>query len=511
MSIYWPISAFISKGWAIAHHEINRQLFATFSFSRTEKGAITLRNITDLMSNERQNHVNGTRVISHAERARVPHVNFDFPGGDFWKRIPAWKNVSRKEFADHRWQQVNSIKSTVEVIGALEGQLCGDFIDDLLLGLEKTPMRVRITPYIFSLIDWTQPAQDPIRRQFLPLGSQFIEDHPNCMDDSLNEEGDRCAPFLTHRYPDKVLFLPVSVCPVYCSYCTRSRLVGGSTAHKAKSIYGASKHKWNETFDYIRSHPEIEDVVISGGDAFMLPPDMIEHIGTSFLAIPHIRRIRFATKGIAVLPMKITNDDAWVKAIQSVADQGRKLRKEVSIHTHFNSDYEMTDWTCAAMHRLTDMGIKVRNQSVLLRGVNDSFDCMYRTIKKLASLHIQPYLVFIHDMVPGCEHLRTTLAEAERISRELQGTTAGFNVPRFVCDAPGGGGKREISSYQHYDRQLGISAWTAPRIKPGKVFYYYDPIDQLPEEGKILWHNRIAREEALNRFKNYIANEHCSK
>ena len=224
--------------------------------------------------------------------------------------------------------------------------------------------------------------------------------------------------------------------------------------------------------------------MISGGDSFMLRPEVIEHIGMTLLAIPHIRRFRFATKGIAVLPMKITADDEWVPAMQSASDRGRRMMKEVCIHTHFSSEYEMTEWTVAAMQRLTELGIKVRNQSVLLRGVNDSFDCMYRTIKKLAYLNIQPYLVFIHDMVPGCEHLRTTLHTAEKLSKELQGATAGFNVPRFVCDTPGGGGKRQISSYEHYDRELGISAWMAPRVKPGKVFYYYDPVDLLSGSGR---------------------------
>jgi lysine 2,3-aminomutase len=153
------------------------------------------------------------------------------------------------------------------------------------------------------------------------------------------------------------------------------------------------------------------------------------------------------------------------------------------------------------MRRFVEMGIRVRNQSVLLRGVNDTFESMHRVIKKLSALHVQPYLVYLHDLVPGCEHLRTTLSDAQGLFKSLQGTTAGFNVPRFVCDAPGGGGKREISSYEDYDRELGISAWTAPRIKPGHVFYHYDPIGQLPESGIRIWQDPAARARRLNDFK----------
>jgi lysine 2,3-aminomutase len=435
---------------------------------------------------------------------RVPQVNYDFTCEEFWRLIPAWKQVTRAEFGDHRWQQKNCILSVEDVETALGGTLSPGFLTDLRAGLERDPMTIRITPYIFSLIDWSQPADDPLRRQFLPLGSQFTDNHPFCMDDSLDEDGDRRAPFLTHRYPDKVLFLPVSVCPVYCSYCTRSRMVGGSTMIRSKTPYGAATDAWEATFAYIREHPEIEDVVISGGDAFMLRAELVTHIGNRLLDIPHVRRLRYATKGLAVLPMKITSDDAWVGALQSVADRGRSMMKEVCVHTHFNSECEISEWTMGAMKRLTQLGISVRNQSVLLSGVNDSFDCMYRTIKKLAYLNIQPYLVFVHDMVPGCEHLRTTLADAEQLAKQLLGTTAGFNLPRFVCDAPGGGGKRQISGYEHYDREIGVSAWVAPRVKPGKVFYYYDPINQLPDSGRAVWADRDQRERRLTEFRRRV-------
>jgi lysine 2,3-aminomutase len=436
-----------------------------------------------------------------AARLELPEVSYDFRGDRFWRKIPGWSDVSAKEFGDYSWQQRNSVTSLPRVGKVLKHLLTDSLAKDIEAGLERTPMNVRMTPYIFSLIDWENAIDDPIRKQFLPLGSQFLDDHPCYMDDSLNEEGDKATPYLTHRYPDKVLFLPITLCPVYCSYCTRSRVVGGSTAVKSKSTYGATHGEWESTFQYIRDNPRIEDVVISGGDAFLLRPAQIKQIGMALLDIPHIRRIRFATKGIAILPMKILSDEKWMAALESVCKAGRERMKEVCVHTHFSTESEMTSWTLLAMQELVNRGIKVRNQSVLIRGVNNSFEVMYRTVKKLSYLNIQPYYIYVHDMVPGCEHLRTTVAEACDLSKRLQGSIAGFNTPRVVCDAPGGGGKREVSSYDHYDPTLGISTWSSPSVRGDETFHYYDPIDQLPEAGQEFWSRREGLEERLETFK----------
>lgn len=441
---------------------------------------------------------NGMRLTT---AATVPRVTYDFRSDDYWRSVPAWRAVTIRDFQDYRWQQQNSLKSMRDVVRVLGNSVGSSLLQDLKEGLSKTPMNVRITPYVFALIDWRNPYEDPIRRQFLPLGSQFLDDHPECMLDPLAEEADTAAPFLTHRYPDKVLFLPTSVCPVYCLFCTRSRVVGGSTPSMRKATYGSKNTRWEETFAYIRRNPEIEDVVVSGGDLFMVTPASLSHIGMELLEIPHVRRIRFATKGLSVAPMRINGHDGWTEAVAAISDHGRKLMKEVCLHTHFSTEREITKWTERAMKTLVSLGVKVRNQCVLLRGVNDEFDVMYRTLKKLSYLNIQPYLVYVHDMVPGCEHLRTTLGAAERMSKALQGTTAGFNTPRFVCDTPNGGGKREISSYERYDGELGVSAWTAPHIKPGQVFYYYDPIDQLPPSGQEIWAGCSERECRLAAFR----------
>ena len=371
-----------------------------------------------------------------------PAVGYAFDRSEFWRTIPAWRDIDAETFGNFRWQQQNSITSVPGIQEVLQGLATPPMIADIEDGLLKTPMNVRLTPYIFSRIDWGKVENDPVRRQFLPLGSQFIPDHPHAMDDSLDEDGHKATPYLTHRYPDKALFLPLTLCPVYCSFCTRSRVVGGSTAVKSKSTYGAKASEWDETFEYIRNNPQLEDIVISGGDALLLRPSQIHQIGTTLLEIPTIRRIRFATKGIAIMPMKFTSDTEWVEALSDVCRMGRDRMKEVALHTHFNTDREITAWTSRAMKALSETGVRVRNQSVLISGVNDSFDCLHRTSKKLSSQLIQPYYIYLHDMVPGCEHLRTTVRTAEHLSRRLQGSIAGFNTPRVVCDAPGGGGKR---------------------------------------------------------------------
>jgi lysine 2,3-aminomutase len=158
-------------------------------------------------------------------------------------------------------------------------------------------------------------------------------------------------------------------------------------------------------------------------------------------------------------------------------------------------------WTLKAMEKLSECGIKVRNQSVLIDGVNNKESVLKKTMRQLAYLLIEPYYVYLHDMVPGCEHLRTTLSMAEDLSLKLQGSMTGFNTPRVVCDAPGGGGKRDVSSYISYDQAIGISAWTSPSAKPGEVFYYFDPIHKLTKENQIKWKNSKLMEEQINDFK----------
>ncbi|MEO1497346.1 MAG: KamA family radical SAM protein [Planctomycetota bacterium] len=418
----------------------------------------------------------------------------EYRSDDFWRDIPAWNDISEADFGNHLWQSKNAVTSLKKVKEVLGDRASADFFEDVEAGLRGAPMNIRITPYVFALIDWDNPVDDPLRKQFLPLGSQQLPDHPFYLADSLAEDTDSPVPMITHRYPDKVLFLPLTTCPVYCAYCTRSRIIGGSTETVEKDTYGANKAKWEEAFEYLRNSPQVEDVVISGGDAFNMTATHLGHIADSLLAIPHIRRMRVATKGIAILPQKILTDDKWMDAFLGFHKRAHEMGKQVYIHTHFSNPNEITKWSKLAMERLYSEHVIVRNQAVLQRGVNDDIDILLKLTKQLSYMNLQPYYVYQHDMVPGCENLRTPLGQGVELEKQLRGSTAGFHVPTFVCDAPGGGGKRHIASSEYYDAETGVSVWRAPRVKPGQLFLYFDPLHSLSPEIQKRWSVQAERE-----------------
>jgi lysine 2,3-aminomutase len=200
----------------------------------------------------------------------------------------------------------------------------------------------------------------------------------------------------------------------------------------------------------------------------------------------------------AVMPQKLLSDHAWVDALTRIADKGRKLHKEVMIHTHFNNPVEITSITQSATNKLFERGIIVRNQTVLMRGVNDSVDTMGLLIKRLSYVNVHPYYIYVHDMVRGVEDLRTTVETGANLEKRLRGLTAGFNTPATVVDTPGGG-KRDVHSYEHYDRETGVSVYVSPVVHPGQYFCYFDPIHLLPPKGQARWadpaqHDQIIQE-----------------
>ena len=411
----------------------------------------------------------------------------DLVRGPFWQRIPAYANVTEEQFLDHNWQAKNSITSPAKLLAAVQELVPAAFIEDAEQGFKHSPMSVRVSPYMLSLIDWTTPYEDPLRIQFIPMGSKLKADHPKLDLDSLHEQADAPVPGLTHRYQDKALFLALDTCPVYCRFCTRSYAVGVDTEEVEKVSLKVSSERWARAFEYIASRPELEDIVISGGDAYQLRAQQIEEIGDALLAIPNVRRMRFATKGPAVMPQKLLTDHAWTDALTRVVEKGRKLHKEVVLHTHFNHPNEITGITEAAMNKLMERGITVRNQSVLQRGVNDSPETMTMLVKRMGHLNIHAYYVYVHDLVKGVEDLRTSVDTAIYIEKHVRGSTAGFNTPTFVVDAPGGGGKRDVHSYDYYDRETGISVYTAPSVKAGQYFLYFDPLHQLSKAVQRRW------------------------
>ncbi len=423
----------------------------------------------------------------------------DLRGGEFWRQVPAYADVDEATFLDHRWQAKHSITSVEKLLATVRDLAAPELIEDMREGFRRAPMSVRVSPYMMSLIDWSDAYHDPIRVQFIPVGSLLLPDHPKLGLDSLHEQADAPVDGLTHRYPDKALFLALDTCPVYCRFCTRSYAVGKDTEDVHKVSLKASQERWKEAFEYIASRPELEDIVISGGDSYNLRADQIRHIGHTLLEMPNVRRMRFATKGPAVMPMKLLTDDPWVDALTEIVERGRKLHKEVAVHTHFNHPNEITDITRRAMERLVERGITLRNQSVLQRGVNDAAQTMGLLVRRLSWVNVHPYYVYVHDLVKGVECLRTAVQSAIDIEKEIRGLTAGFNTPVFVVDAPGGGGKRDAHSYEHYDRTTGVSVYRSPNVDREAYYCYFDPIDLLPQEGQRRWadpteHDAIVRE-----------------
>jgi len=299
------------------------------------------------------------------------------------------------------------------------------FIQDVVEGMKLAPMSIRLPPHILACIDWNNPLEDPLRRQFIPLKAALEPDHPNSTIDSLHEKGDYVVEGLVHRYTDKVLFLgefltplinsaqhqvltskitALTHCPLYCRFCTRSHNVGANTFTVTKYSLKPTLKRWNEMFDYIRRTPSVKDVVVSGGDCYSLLPDHLAFIGNTLLSIPNVQRVRIATKGLCGAPSRILDiTDGWAEELIKLSAKARKMGKSVAMHTHFNHPNEFTWVSREAAQRLYENGVTVRNQCVLLKGVNDSVETMGKLIRELADNNIQPVwnlpLVFVSKLL----------------------------------------------------------------------------------------------------------------
>jgi lysine 2,3-aminomutase len=327
---------------------------------------------------------------------------------------------------------------------------------------------VALTPDIVELIDPANP-NDPIGRQFIPDRAE-LDSHPEEMLDPIGDDAHSPVAGIVHRYPDRVLLKPVDVCAVYCRFCFRRETVGQGRALSRDQLAAA--------LDYIRAHSEIWEVILTGGDPLVLSPRRLATMVKALAAIEHVKIIRVHSRVPVVEPARVT--PALVRALKAAG-------KATYVVLHANHARELTPSARAACARLIDAGIPMLSQSVLLRGVNDDVDSMKLLVKKLGHMNVQPYYIYMHDLVKGVEDLRTPLQTAIDLEKHVRGLTAGFYTPTFVCDAPGGGGKRDVHSYEHYDRVTGISVFSAPSVKPGKYFTYFDPIDALPEEGQAKW------------------------
>lgn len=434
--------------------------------------------------------------IDHTSRTHPVSAAVPNHRDEFWRRVPVWENVSVDEFMSYRWSVANTVQGTAKLLrflqavvhetvpldqSGLQVQSREEFIKDVLDGVTAATMAIRMTPYILSRVNWADPRHDPIVRQFLPMKSLMVPDHPKLALDSLHETADSPVKGLVHRYPDKALFLPTSVCPTYCMFCTRSYAVGADTDTVTKASLKPTRKRWEEAFAYIESQPGLHDIVVSGGDSYYLQPEQLRLIGERLISMPNIKRFRFASKGLAVAPTRVLDEsDGWVSTLIDISNQAKRAGKAMAWHTHFNHPNEISWITSEASQKLFEAGVMVRNQAVLLRGVNDDFDTMSTLIRKLADNNIFPYYVYQCDMVERVEHLRTPLQTILDLEAKLRGSIAGFMMPSFVVDLPGGGGKRLACSFESYDRETGVSTYTAPAVtgrdKMNKVYEYYDPI-----------------------------------
>jgi len=293
-------------------------------------------------------------------------------------------------------------------------------------GIDPTPLQavaeqypMRITPYYATLI---REVGDPIWRQAVPDTAELHDSV--CCPDPLEEEQQSPVPNLVHRYPDRVLFLVCAECAMYCRFCTRKRKVGGGNM----VITGETI---TQGIDYIRTHPEIRDVILSGGDPLLLADERLDSILTALRAIPHVEMIRIGSRVPVVLPQRVT--PGLIRVL--------RRHHPLYLNTHFNHPDEITPTSAKACARLADAGIPLGNQTVLLRGINDDPAVMKNLMQKLLAIRVRPYYLYQADLVQGTDHFRTSVAEGLEVIRALRGHTSGMGVPAFVIDAPGGGGK----------------------------------------------------------------------
>jgi lysine 2,3-aminomutase len=324
------------------------------------------------------------------------------------------------QWHDWRWQlghMLTTADDLAKVVALTDGERAG-------LAASKALFRVGITPYYASLMDPVH-ASCPIRMQAIPSVRE-ADIRPEELRDPLGEDTHNPAPAVIHKYPDRVLFLVVDRCGIYCRHCNRRRLVGGDEPPTTADLEAG--------LDYIARTPRIRDVLLSGGDPLLLSTRRLDHLLGKLRAIPHVETIRIGTRLPVVCPMRI--DDELVAALRK--------HHPLYVNTHFNHAVELTPDARRACERLVDAGIPVGNQTVLLRGVNSSVRALRALMRALLRARVRPYYLFQGDTVVGTDHLRTRVEDAMRLYEGLRGWINGMAVPHLVLDAPGGGGKVPI-------------------------------------------------------------------
>ncbi len=315
------------------------------------------------------------------------------------------------------WQKILK-EDAIASLDRLAEKFGSDVIDVEALKPAFENFQMRITP---AALEQIKEVGDPMWNQYVPT-VQELDIHDGIID-SLDEDADSPVPNITHRYPDRVLFLVSPVCASYCRFCTRRRKVGDPEK--------IPLNQYDSAFEYIASHPEIRDVIMSGGDPMMLSDRRLDYILGRLRAIPHVEIIRLGSRITSHLPDRITPEICEII----------KKYHPVYMNTHFNHPSELTPASVAALGRLADAGVPLGCQTVLLKGVNDDPKVMLELMQKLLKARVRPYYIYMADQVAGGEHFRTTVQKGLEIIQALRGWTSGLAVPHFVIDSPGGGGK----------------------------------------------------------------------
>ena len=357
------------------------------------------------------------------QNSNVLESDLSCPGSDRTERFRRlfYPDVSDTDWNNWVWQMGNSLSTWDQL-----GKFFKLSPEELLSAEKKKKLPVRITPYYAGLIDRDDPHQ-PIRRTMIPVAKE-LEVAPEEMADPLGEENQSPVPQLVHRYPDRALFLTTGVCSAYCRYCTRSHMVS------RKDKVHARVAQWDRALEYIRQHPEISDVILSGGDPLTLSDAKLESLLSRLRAIPHVEIIRIGSKVPVVLPQRIT---------PSLLNMLRKYHP-LFMSIHFTHPEEITPEVACACNKLADAGIPLGSQTVLLKGINDRVEVMRDLVHMLLKIRVRPYYLYQCDPIPGSAHFRTPVEKGLEIIRGLRGFTSGYAIPHLVIDSPGGGGKIPI-------------------------------------------------------------------
>jgi len=429
-----------------------------------------------------------------------------------WRRFPGWSRVTDAEWRSAQWQRSHCVKSTAQLRGVVGDLLEERFYVDLDADVASAAtMSMLLPPQMLNTIAADTEVKgagsltdafylDAVRRYMLPVLSDRRTDlmsHPHATRDSLHEHEMWAVEGLSHRYPTKVLAELLTTCPQYCGHCTRMDLVGNSTASVEKLKFLAKPDsRLAQMLDYLRHSPGVRDVVVSGGDVANMPWPRLESFVSDLLEIDNIRDIRLASKALMGMPQHWLQEDVRA-GMARLATTARARGVGLAIHTHVNAAQSVTPLVAEAARAMLDCGVRdVRNQGVLMRGVNDSTSALLDlSFALLDGAGIMPYYFYMCDMIPNAEHWRLGLWEAQALQHSIMGYLPGFATPRIVCDVPYVG-KRWVHQVHEYDRERGISYWTKnyrTGIETSDVealsrpHEYYDPIHALPESGQLWW------------------------